>query len=78
MSTISSDVRMNVACLEQVFVANPNKPKPIVEILTGNQEKLLKYLTNFHTDKGTGLVVRITTNLLCPASTLQYLPDDHY
>ncbi|KAK9818819.1 hypothetical protein WJX74_005590 [Apatococcus lobatus] len=35
----------------KVFVANPNKPKPIVEILTGNQEKLLKYLTNFHTDK---------------------------
>lgn len=37
---------------DQVFVANPNKSKPIVEILTGNQEKLLKYLTNFHTDKG--------------------------
>ena len=62
-------------CLEQVFVANPNKPKPIVEILTGNQEKLLKYLTNFHTDKGIDLVIRITINLLGPPSTIKYLPD---
>lgn len=37
----------------QVFVANPNKTEPIVELLSGNKEKLLKYLSDFHTDKGT-------------------------
>ncbi|KAG1678300.1 hypothetical protein FOA52_013921 [Chlamydomonas sp. UWO 241] len=35
----------------KVFVANPNKPTPIVEILAGNRDKLLKYLEEFHTDK---------------------------
>ncbi|KAJ9506674.1 hypothetical protein QJQ45_001964 [Haematococcus lacustris] len=35
----------------KVFVANPNKPQPIIDILTGNKEKLLKYLEEFHTDK---------------------------
>lgn len=38
--------------LLQVFVANPNKTRPIVEILVGNRDKLLKYLTDFHSDKG--------------------------
>ncbi len=36
----------------QVFVANPNKPQPIIDILTNNKEKLLKYLEDFHTDRG--------------------------
>lgn len=35
----------------KVFVANPNKTQPIVNILAGNKEKLLKYLTDFHADK---------------------------
>lgn len=35
----------------KVFVANPNKPQPIIEILVNNKEKLLKYLEEFHTDK---------------------------
>ncbi len=35
-----------------MFVANPNKTRPIVEILVGNRDKLLKYLTDFHSDKG--------------------------
>ena len=38
--------------LPQVFVANPNKTDAIVAILTSNKEKLLKYLGEFHTDKG--------------------------
>ena len=33
-------------------MANPNKTQPIVDILTGNRDKLLKYLTDFHSDKG--------------------------
>ena len=36
----------------QVFVANPNKTPEIVEVLASNKEKLLKYLGDFHTDKG--------------------------
>lgn len=35
----------------QVFVANPNKPKPILDILLRNQEKLIDFLTKFHTDR---------------------------
>uniref|UniRef100_A0A1B0DD39 Mo25-like protein n=1 Tax=Phlebotomus papatasi TaxID=29031 RepID=A0A1B0DD39_PHLPP len=34
-----------------VFVANPNKPKPILDILLRNQEKLVDFLTKFHTDR---------------------------
>mmetsp|Transcript_19074 Transcript_19074/g.32684 ORF Transcript_19074/g.32684 Transcript_19074/m.32684 type:complete len:370 (-) Transcript_19074:403-1512(-) len=35
----------------KVFVANPSKPQPIIDILTNNKEKLLKYLEDFHTDR---------------------------
>lgn len=35
----------------KVFVANPNKPQPIIDILANNKDKLLKYLEDFHTDK---------------------------
>lgn len=41
----------------QVFVANPNKPQPITDILTKNRDKLLKFLEEFHTEKsGCGVV----------------------
>jgi len=44
---------MSYHCLPmQVFVANPNKPQTIIDILINNKEKLLKYLEEFHTDKG--------------------------
>lgn len=32
-------------------MANPNKPKPILDILLRNQEKLIDFLTKFHTDR---------------------------
>lgn len=35
----------------QVFVANPNKPRPILEILLRNREKLVEFLSAFHTDR---------------------------
>ena len=35
----------------QVFVANPNKPRPIQEILVRNRDKLVEYLTKFHNDR---------------------------
>jgi hypothetical protein len=37
--------------LLQVFVANPNKNKPILDILTKNQERLIVFLSNFHNDR---------------------------
>lgn len=35
----------------QVFVANPNKPRPIADILIRNREKLVEFLSKFHTDR---------------------------
>jgi len=35
----------------QVFVANPNKAKPIVDILIKNREKLVTFLSGFHNDR---------------------------
>lgn len=35
----------------KVFVANPNKTKPVLEILQKNKDKLIAFLTQFHTDK---------------------------
>lgn len=38
--------------LAQVFVANPNKPEPIRQILHMNKERLLKFLSDFLVEKG--------------------------
>ena len=35
----------------KVFVANPNKPRPIADILLRNREKLVDFLASFHTDR---------------------------
>jgi len=35
----------------KVFVANPNKPAPVLNILCKNKEKLISFLSNFHNDK---------------------------
>jgi len=35
----------------KVFVANPNKTKPVLEILQKNKERLITFLTQFHNDK---------------------------
>eukprot|EP01118_Nematostelium_gracile_P017854 TRINITY_DN7758_c0_g1_i1.p1 TRINITY_DN7758_c0_g1~~TRINITY_DN7758_c0_g1_i1.p1 ORF type:complete len:355 (+),score=91.86 TRINITY_DN7758_c0_g1_i1:123-1187(+) len=35
----------------KVFVANPNKPLPILNILVKNKDKLIAFLNNFHNDK---------------------------
>ena len=37
--------------IHQVFVANPNKPRPILEILLRNKEKLVDFLSKFHNDR---------------------------
>ena len=41
-----------VGATAQVFVANPNKTQEITELLQHNKDKLLRYLGDFHTDKG--------------------------
>lgn len=35
----------------QVFVANPKKTQPIMDILLKNQQKLLEFLPKFHHDR---------------------------
>nr|Q9XFY6.1 RecName: Full=Degreening-related gene dee76 protein [Auxenochlorella protothecoides]CAB42595.1 putative MO25 protein [Auxenochlorella protothecoides] len=35
----------------KVFVANPNKTKPVADILVNNKNKLLTYLEDFHNDR---------------------------
>ena len=49
--TLSCNRSYFLLCVFQVFVANPNKPKPILEILLRNQDKLVEFLTRFHTDR---------------------------
>jgi calcium binding protein 39 len=34
-----------------VFVANPEKPRAIQEILLRNRERLVEFLSKFHTDR---------------------------
>ena len=38
-------------CQLKVFVENPNKPKPITDILLRNKEKLIVFLNEFHSDR---------------------------
>lgn len=43
----------------KVFVANPNKPPAILEILVKNKDKLLKFLSKFHNDRGMCYILKI-------------------
>jgi hypothetical protein len=45
----------------QVFVANPNKPRDIIQVLVDNHRELLKLLHNLPTGKGTDVLP--TSNL---------------
>ncbi|KAF7729265.1 mo25 protein [Apophysomyces ossiformis] len=47
----SRNIQFEAFHVFKVFVANPNKNKPIVDILIKNQEKLVVFLTNFHNDR---------------------------
>ncbi|XP_065573841.1 protein Mo25-like [Artemia franciscana] len=47
----SRNIQFEAFHVFKVFVANPNKPKPILDILLRNQEKLVDFLSNFHTDR---------------------------
>jgi len=47
----SRNIQFEAFHVFKVFVANPNKPKAIVEILLRNRERLVEFLTNFHTER---------------------------
>jgi calcium binding protein 39 len=47
----SRNIQFEAFHVFKVFVANPNKPKPILEILLRNKDRLVDFLTKFHTDR---------------------------
>ncbi|GAU97820.1 hypothetical protein RvY_09051 [Ramazzottius varieornatus] len=47
----SKNIQFEAFHVFKVFVANPNKPRPILEILVRNREKLIEFLTKFHSDR---------------------------
>lgn len=47
----SRNIQFEAFHVFKVFVANPNKPQPVSEILQRNQEKLLKFLREFQNDR---------------------------
>lgn len=47
----SRNIQFEAFHVFKVFVANPNKPKPILDILLRNKDKLVEFLTRFQTDR---------------------------
>lgn len=47
----SRNIQFEAFHVFKVFVANPDKPRPILEILLRNQDKLVEFLTRFHNDR---------------------------
>jgi len=47
----SRNIQFEAFHVFKVFVANPNKPGPILHILSKNKEKLVSFLNSFHNDK---------------------------
>lgn len=47
----SRNIQFEAFHVFKVFVANPNKPKPILDILIRNKDRLVEFLTKFHTDR---------------------------
>lgn len=47
----SRNIQFEAFHVFKVFVANPNKPKPILDILLRNKDKLIDFLTRFQTDR---------------------------
>lgn len=47
----SQNIQYEAFHVFKVFVANPNKPQPIKELLLRNGEKLKRYLEGFHTNR---------------------------
>nr|CAD2196170.1 unnamed protein product [Meloidogyne enterolobii] len=47
----SKNIQFEAFHVFKVFVANPNKPKPITEILLRNRDRLAEFLSEFHSDR---------------------------
>lgn len=47
----SRNIQFEAFHVFKVFVANPNKPAPILDILLRNRERLVVFLTEFHNDR---------------------------
>ncbi|XP_065643887.1 calcium-binding protein 39 [Hydra vulgaris] len=47
----SRNIQFEAFHVFKVFVANPNKTQPILDILLKNKDKLVEFLLNFHTDR---------------------------
>jgi len=47
----SRNIQFEAFHVFKVFVANPNKNKAILEILTKNRERLVSFLSSFHTER---------------------------
>jgi calcium binding protein 39 len=47
----SRNIQFEAFHVFKVFVANPNKPRPIQEILLRNRDKLVDFLSKFHNDR---------------------------
>lgn len=47
----SRNIQFEAFHVFKVFVANPHKTRPIVDILIKNREKLINFLGNFHNDR---------------------------
>ncbi|CAJ0956443.1 unnamed protein product, partial [Mesorhabditis belari] len=47
----SKSIQFEAFHVFKVFVANPNKPRPIADILLRNRERLVDFLSNFHNDR---------------------------
>ncbi|CAF1484378.1 unnamed protein product [Adineta ricciae] len=47
----SKNIQFEAFHVFKIFVANPSKPKAISDILLRNRDKLIEFLTSFHTDR---------------------------
>ncbi|KAF9960444.1 mo25 protein [Mortierella alpina] len=47
----SRNIQFEAFHVFKVFVANPNKNKPVLDILSKNQDKLIAFLSTFHNDR---------------------------
>lgn len=47
----SKNIQYEAFHIFKIFVANPKKPKPILDILSKNKVKLLNFLPSFHSDR---------------------------
>lgn len=47
----SRNIQFEAFHVFKVFVANPNKVQPILDILLKNKDRLVEFLTQFHTDR---------------------------